>query len=311
MKVIKNTLSLLVIVAILVFLLFNKEVTEYINTNYIRFKEKDIYLEKNIYAKNESYSYVSISNKFTVSNYQELINTFYTVLDSGTNEFSFYCDKKYKTCIDDINKIVPNNNTGDIMAELNNFVHPYNSYKSITIITNNYGKITVKFEKIYTEEMIKEVDKYIDDFIKENIKDDMDDYEKIKLFHDYIIDNTKYDIDRADDVNSEQYKDSPSHTAYGVVKNSVALCGGYSDIMAIYLNKIGIKNIKIAAKLHVWNLVFIDGKWLNLDVTWDDPVTSTGIDMLIHEYFLIDSKKLLEIDNIEHIFDQNIYIEAK
>ena len=131
------------------------------------------------------------------------------------------------------------------------------------------------------------------------------------MFHDYIINNTKYDIERADDVNSEQYKDSPSHTAYGIVKNHVALCGGYSDIMAIYLNKLNIKNIKIAAKLHVWNLVYFNDEWLHLDVTWDDPVTNTGQDLLITEYFLINTDTLLKLDNVEHLFDELIYIEAK
>ena len=304
MKTIRNFFGITIIVVIASFLVFNKQVVEYISNNFIRIKEKDLYLEKNEYAKEENYGFVQITNKYTVTNYQELLNAFYTILDS--------CDKDYKDCMDDINKIIPSSDEDDdIMAELNNFVHPYNSYKNIVVTTNNYGKVNIKFEKIYSKEMIEDIDKYIDDFINENITEDTDDYTKISLFHDYIINNTKYDIERANDVNSEQYKDSPSHTAYGVSKNHVALCGGYSDMMAIYLNKFGIKNIKIAAKLHVWNLIYYNGEWLNLDVTWDDPVTNTGDDLLIKEYFLVDSDTLLNLDNIEHVFNENIYVEAK
>ena len=51
--------------------------------------------KKNQYAKEKTYKYVQTTENFVPYNYQELINTFYTVLDSGTNEFSFYCDKKY------------------------------------------------------------------------------------------------------------------------------------------------------------------------------------------------------------------------
>lgn len=311
MKIIKNTISVLLIIAIFGFLIFNDQITDYINANYIKIKSDDIYLEKNEYAKEENYKFVKITNDFNASNFQELLNIFYTALDSGTNEFTFYCDKKYEKCLDDINKIIPSDKQNDIMAELNNFVHPYNAYKNITLITNDIGKITIKFDKLYTPEMITEINTYIDNFINENITDEVSDYDKILKFHDYIINNTSYDIERANDINSDLYNDSPSHTAYGVIKNNIALCGGYSDIMAIYLNKLNIQNMKVAADLHVWNLVYFDSKWLNLDVTWDDPVTNTGLELLIHEYFLIDKTKLFELDSVEHVFKEEIYLEAK
>ena len=312
MKKIKNIFSILTIIILFTFLIFNEQILNYINTNYIHFKSNNIYLESNEYAKHENYEYVKYTKNFMANNYQDLLNIFYTALDSGTKEFTFYCDNKYKNCLTDINKIIPSDkNEEDIISELNNFVSPYNTYKNITIITNDRGKVTIKFEKLYNEEMIKEINTFLDNYIKENIKDDMDDYTKILLFHDYIIDNTEYDSERANDVNNPKYEDSPSHTAYGIIKDHMALCGGYSDIIAIYLDKLGIKNIRVAADLHVWNLVYIDNKWMNLDVTWDDPVTNTGEPLLIHEYFLIDKDKLLELDNIEHQFNDKIYIEAK
>ena len=311
MRKIKSCFSVITIIVLLTFLLFNEQILDYVNTNYIHFKSNNIYLESNEYAKHESYKYIQITDKFMATNYQDLLNIFYTALDSGTNEFTFYCDNKYKKCLKDINKIIPaDDTTKDIMSELNNFVSPYNTYKNITIITNDRGKVTIKFDKLYNEEMIKEVNAFLDKYIKENITDDMDNYHKILLFHDYIIDHTNYDSERAGDVNNPKYKDSPSHTAYGITHNGTALCGGYSDIMALYLDKLGIKNIRVAAKLHVWNLVYIDNKWLNLDVTWDDPVTNTGDQLLIHEYFLIEKDKLFELDEIEHKFDEKIFIEA-
>ncbi len=311
MKWIRPIFNIAVIVGLLSFLLFNEQILDYVNTNYIHFKSSNIYLETNTYAKHENYKYIKITDNFMAKNYQDLLDIFYSTLDSGVEEFTFYCDNKYKNCIKDINKIIPNTDTQkDVISELNNFISPYNTYKNITIITNSRGKVTIKFDKLYTKDMIKEVDSFLDNYIKENITSDMDDYHKILLFHDYIIENTEYDSERANDVNNPKYKDSPSHTAYGIVHNKKALCGGYSDIMALYLDKIGIKNIRVAASLHVWNLVYLDGKWLNLDVTWDDPVTNTGDQLLIHEYFLIDTEKLLELDEVEHKYDKKIYIEA-
>ena len=312
MKTIKATFSILIISFIAGFLIFNKPIIKYVKKEITHKNESVSYLERNEYSKQENYLFVQIDDDFSINNYQDLLNAFYTILDSGEEEFTFYCSEDYEECIDDINKIVAAEDTeSDVIAELNNFVHPYNTYKNIVVTTNSQGKVTIKFEKIYTDEMINDVEAFIDDFIVNNINDDITEFNKIKLFHDYIINNTKYDIERANDVNSEQYKDSPSHTAYGIVKNHIALCGGYSDIMAIYLNKLGIKNIKIAAKLHVWNLVYYEDQWLNLDVTWDDPVTNTGEDLLIREYFLINTDTLFSLDNVEHNFDEIIYIEAK
>lgn len=311
MRFLKSLSSVIVITALLLFLLFNEQILDYVNTNYIHFKSDNIYLESNNYAKHEDYEYVKYTDDFVAKDFQDLLNIFYTILDSGTNEFTFYCDNKYKKCLKDIEKIVPTiQSEKDIISELNNFINPFNTYKNITLITTNRGKVTVKLDKLYNNEMIKEINNYIDNFTNEFITDDMDLYTKIKLFHDFLIDNTEYDKERASDVNNPEYESSPSHTAYGIVINQKALCGGYSDMMAIYLDRLGVKNIKVAADLHVWNLVFMDNKWLNLDVTWDDPVTNTGANMLLHEYFLIDNARLMELDSIEHNYDKTIYIEA-
>ena len=311
MRFLRGLSSIILITLLLLFLVFNEQILDYVNTNYIHFKSDNIYLESNIYAKHENYKYVKYTEDFVAKDFQDLLDIFYTVLDSGTTNFSFYCDNKYKSCLNDIEKIVPSKQEDkDIISELNNFISPFNTYKNITLITTNKGKVTVELNKLYNEEMIKEVNNYIDNFINEFITDDMDLYTKIITFHDYLINNTEYDKERASNVNNEEYENSPSHTAYGIAINNKALCGGYSDMMAIYLDRLGVKNIKVAADLHVWNLVYIDDKWLNLDVTWDDPVTNTGANMLLHEYFLIDNQRLMELDNIEHDYDRTIYLEA-
>ena len=81
--------------------------------------------------------------------------------------------------------------------------------------------------------------------------------------------------------------------------------------MAIYLNKLNIKNYRISTTEHVWNLVNLDNSWLNLDVTWDDPVTSDGSDMLMYDYYLISTSDMLNKDTTQHNFNQDVYIEAK
>lgn len=93
--------------------------------------------------------------------------------------------------------------------------------------------------------------------------------------------------------------------------NHLAICGGYTDTMAIYLDKLNIPNYRISTEEHVWNLVYFDNKWSHLDVTWDDPVTSNGVDMLMYDYYFIDTNTLISKDTTQHNFDRNIYREAQ
>jgi transglutaminase/protease-like cytokinesis protein 3 len=174
---------------------------------------------------------------------------------------------------------------------------------------NNYGKVVIKVNKQYSNDQITYVNSEVDK-IEAMMKKDLTTKDKIKVFHDYIINTTKYDKDRAGNLNAKQFKNSESHTATGLLKNHLALCGGYSDIMSIYLSRLNIPNIRISAEKHVWNLVYIDNKWLHLDATWDDPVTNTGSQILIHDYYLIDTPTLLKHDSREHNYNKQFYKEA-
>ncbi len=294
-------------------IVYNKQISTYIVNNYIYNKNATIEITKNEYALNKNYEFVQITDEFVAKDYQHLLNIIYTILDSGQEEFYFYCSDDYKNCLNDIDTLIPsdkNENYYDVLSDINNLIHPYNSYKKLTVVMNNYGKIIVKVSKQYNNNQINYINSEIEKIKSKYIKETMTEKEKIKTFHDYIIKTTKYDKDRANNMNSDDYKNSESHTANGLLKNHLALCGGYSDIMSIYMSQLSIPNIRISADKHVWNLAYIDGKWLHLDATWDDPVTNTGSQILIHDYFLIDTNTLLKFDNHEHNYNKNFYKEA-
>ena len=80
--------------------------------------------------------------------------------------------------------------------------------------------------------------------------------------------------------------------------------------MAIYMNQLDIKNYKITSRNHIWNLVELDGAWYHLDATWDDPVASDGKQYLIHNFFMIPTEKLFNLDRLEHNYDKETYLEA-
>ena len=306
--------NILFFVFIIVVIIYNEQISTFIVNKYIYNKNTTIEITKNEYALNRDYKFVQITDDFVAKDYQHLLNIIYTILDSGATEAYFYCDDKYETCLSDIDTIIPADNSNssyDILSDINNMVHPYNSYKKLTVVMNNYGKVVVKVNKQYNKNQINYINSEIDKIITKNIKETMSDKDKIKAFHDYIINTTRYDKNRANDMYNKEYKDSESHTANGLLKNHIALCGGYSDIMSIYMSRLNIPNMRISADKHVWNLVYMDGKWLHLDATCDDQVTNTGSQILLHDYFLINSITLKKKDGKEHNFNPNIYLEAK
>lgn len=237
-----------------------------------------------------------------VSNKEELLNYIYYVINTGSEYADGECTKEYTNCIADLNAIAKDEET---LSIINNFVHPYNSFKTIIFKYNEYGKFSIIVEHIYSKEEITAINYIVDTKIKNDIKDTMSTEDKIKTIHDFIIDSTKYDALKKDNIHDETYK---SNTAYGVLIQHYGICSGYSDTMSIFLNKLGIENYKISNKTHIWNLVHINGVWRHLDSTWDDPISDNNINR--DTYFLITYDELNKQNDETHDFDKNLYKEA-
>ncbi len=269
-------------------------------------KDYNITRENNEYFRNESWNYVQLTNNFNPSNIQDIMNIFYTALDSGWDEVTYYCADEYISCIKDTENIT---NDNYILSNINNFVSTYNSYNRIFVNYNSIGRVNITFERIYNKQQIEAINRKIDLIIKDIINDNMSDEEKIKAIHDYIINNTKYDEERANIVKSGTYDTllHSSNTAYGALFNGKAICGGYTDTMALFLDKLGFKNYKISTNSHIWNVVYINGDWKHLDLTWDDPVTNTGEDILEYNFFLISDEELENKNTSQHNYDKSIY----
>lgn len=292
----KDILKIIFMFSLVVVVYIFKDTIANFITDKIIYRETNEVLTYNEYYLSYDYGYVQNIDTETVKSYQEVLNMFYTILNSGDETYSFYCD--YDNCLEDVKKLISGNET---VSNINNFVHPFNSFSTINIDISNDGKITVKNKKAYSDIEISYVKEYINTFISSNIKEGMSNYDKIKLFHDHIVNNTKYDENMSDDL----------YTAYKLLTTGLSVCGGYSDIMSIYLNTLGIQNYKITSEDHVWNLVYLDGVWQHLDMTWDDPVATDGKQYLIHNFFLISSDELHKLDSVEHNFDTNVFKEAK
>ena len=165
----------------------------------------------------------------------DLKNIYYTIVNNGWKEFTFYCPSEYVECLEDVKKI---SNDQDLLTHLNNYVHPYNGFSNVKTVISETGDITVSINYFYSEDQIKKINQQVDKIYNEIITNDMDTYTKILTIHDYIINNTKYDIERNNNGNSMYH----SYIAYGPLLEGYATCNGYTDAMALFLEKMNSPN---------------------------------------------------------------------
>ena len=260
--------------------------------------------DKNEYYRNVDFMFVQNTTDFIPKNRKELVNIYYTIINSGISSFSFICSDKYEECLDDVKELAYNQGE---LSDINNYVHPFNGFSHIETEYDSLGRVTVNIVKTYSDEKIDMINKKIDEIYPQLVYENDTVYNNIKRVHDYIINNTIYDSNRSDN----NIVEFDSDNAYGPLFQGYAICGGYSDLMELFLIRMGLNCYKISSENHVWNAVFYDGKWLHLDLTWDDPVASDGKQYLEYNYFLVDTDKLMYLETSQHTFNQNHYKEFK
>ena len=293
----------LIIIAIIFY--YKDNIVTYIN-NFINKTDKEVVMDKyNEYYRDYDFMFVQNTKDFSPTNQQELLNIYYTIINSGNDSFTFYCDPSYENCINDVQTF---SNDQTFLSDINNYVHPFNSFKHVSTEYDTGGKVTLSIEKAYTDEEINLINDKVNELSSQLIYPNDSTYNNILRVHDYIINNSKYDSDRSDrDIIN--YK---SDIAYGPLFEGYAICGGYTDLMQLFLEKMNIKSYRVSSNKHVWNAVYYNNNWVNLDLTWDDPIVDDGsVDYLEHNFFLISTAKLHEIEKTEHDFNYERYSELR
>jgi len=256
----------------------------------------------NEYYRDQDFQFVQNTQTFIPQNRQDLINIYYTIINAGKNTFTFYCTDDYPSCIQDVQDIA---NDQTMLSDINNYVHPYNGFSHIETEYDSLGMITINIVHNYTPEEIEKINERVDLLAKDLIREGDTPYNNILRVHDYIVNHTRYDTARSNDGDTTYDSD----TAYGPLFQGMGICGGYTDLMQLFLERMDIPSFRVSSEKHVWNAVFYNNRWVNLDLTWDDPVNSDGSHTLEHNFFLIDTNKLLQIEQNEHIFDREHYPE--
>ncbi|WP_155839525.1 transglutaminase domain-containing protein [Butyrivibrio proteoclasticus] len=151
--------------------------------------------------------------------------------------------------------------------------YQYTNYTVDGVIT----KISFSGNYIYDKDEIARRETLINEYVNkclEGAPNSEDDYYAIKYVYEYIIENTEYDVNAADNQN-----------ICSVFMTGKSVCNGYAKATQYLLNKLGIPctlcvgtvNTKTSKGVrHAWNLVLCNNVYYYVDTTWGDSSYQTS-----------------------------------
>ena len=162
----------------------------------------------------------------------------------------------------------PGNSTGIISSITTSYLNDLNTNESRTLFNNWCSRI-----------------------ISTLINDDMEDYDKALILHDYLAKTVEYNMNAVSSSNNQLTSvDTHARSAYGAIVDKTAVCQGYALAYAHLLSLVGIESEFVTSDYmnHAWNMVKIGDNFYHVDVTYDDPVNTSNEDagLVSHEYFL-------------------------
>lgn len=219
---------------------------------------------------------------------------YYYQMSDEAQDFYFYLRKAVKECRKKIKLNVDFEiEEFDLIIELLICHDPLMfNLDDLKVISETDNSVTLgieyKYDKETYDKMVSAYDKKTNKILSK-LTDKMSTYVKIKTIHDEIINNVVYDLENQNNDN-----------IYGVLVKNKAKCDGYSKAFTYVCGKAGIRTVTVMGNDlttdsdengHMWNKVYYNKKWYNIDLTWDDPVSNMK-DNIQYDYFMLSDKAL-------------------
>lgn len=160
------------------------------------------------------------------------------------------------------------------------------SIKSYNFSSKSDGKkasVTVKVTYWENAAQFAYVTKRSKEILASIIKPGMNDHQKVKAIHDWVLLHVAYD------------RSLRKHSAYDALISGQAVCQGYASLTYRLLTDAGIPariaEGSVQSGAHAWNLVKLGGKWYQLDTTFDDPVPDVA-GRTEYGYYLVTDDRL-------------------
>ena len=172
------------------------------------------------------------------------------------------------------------------------------TYEVRSVVTDAQGNSAETFISLNIVEALFE--EKLDSILNSILTPNMDDFEKLKAIHDWMVNYAEYDSEGYSTGNIPE----TSYSAEGFIDTRKAVCDGYAKVFAALAERVGFEVIRVTGvgfngtgtESHAWNQVKLNGNWYNVDVTWDDPVvigTSSG-NNISYKYFLVPDNGFID-----------------
>ncbi len=157
---------------------------------------------------------------------------------------------------------------------------------------------------LYASEEAKTYDAKMYSILSGIINDNMTEYEKAKVVHDYLIKNYKYDTRLISDPENPSYYRSYSFA--GLLDNGIGVCQAYAELFYHLLCRAGVDCYIVYGESngvgHAWNIVYLDGEYYHVDATYDDPVPDVA-GRLYYDYFCLTDSEIAK----NHTWERDNY----
>ena len=102
---------------------------------------------------------------------------------------------------------------------------------------------------------------------------------KLLLVNDYLCVNFEYDTSYA------------IYSPDEMLSSGKGVCQAYMLLYRAVLNKLGLRSDTATSEAmnHTWNVVYLDGSWYHIDVTWNDPLSDRPLGAFHDNFLLSDS----------------------
>lgn len=234
----------------------------------------------------------NLNSMRTISNKMELKLALSDGLSSFSQKILLYTEN-YKNMVETINDTfldvyLSNPLYAMYLSDFECNVFPKNSLPYIVEVNVKYlqsrSVINARIAELETEiqNIVDTAQKYSDPF------------EILKIFHDHLAENTVYDetVDVGLKTNAGPIHETP-FSIYGALIEKNAVSEAYALAMKELCDRRGITCVIVTGKrndlYHVWNRVYVDSKWYNIDVSAD----SVGNGQIGYKYFCVSDETLL------------------
>ena len=97
-------------------------------TDIINNRPKLLIEPSNEYKKDYDFLFVERNDEYVPYSINDIQNIFFSVINNGWEEFTFYCPTEYEDCVKDVQTISGND---ILLTDINNYAAPFNSFTSI------------------------------------------------------------------------------------------------------------------------------------------------------------------------------------